>query len=76
MQWPIYIFVCEILHKVTLCSAQLVQIFSSNLRRIHSGQKDREKEEYGLLCVAISYEQPSTPTLHTVSPACGYVYQD
>jgi hypothetical protein len=43
---------------VGACSAQLCANFSSNPRRIHSGQKDKEKEEYGLLCVAICCEQP------------------
>jgi hypothetical protein len=50
--------------------------------RMHSGQKDKEKEEYGLLCAVICCEQPPpppphlSPTLRTISPACGQVYQD
>jgi hypothetical protein len=64
------------------CFAQLCANFSSNPRRIHSGQKDKEKEEYGLLCVAICCGQPPLPisspppTLRTILPACGCVYQD
>jgi hypothetical protein len=49
-------------------------------RRIHSGQKDKEKEEFGLLCAVICCKQPPpphlSPTLRTISPACGQVYHD
>jgi hypothetical protein len=31
-------------------------IFSSNPRRIHSGKKDKEKEEYGLLIAMSCYD--------------------
>ncbi len=40
------------------CSARHVRIFYRTPRRIRSGQKDKEKEEYGLLCVVICCEQP------------------
>jgi hypothetical protein len=36
----------------------------SNPRRIHSGQKDKEKEEYGLLWAVICFMSPPSPSLH------------
>ncbi len=57
-----------------------VRIFSLNPRRIHSGQKDKEKEEYELLCGVICCKQPPSPpppppTLCSISPAHDCVYQ-
>jgi hypothetical protein len=43
------------------CSAQPRAEFLSNPRRIHSGQKDKEKEEYGLLCAVICFMSPLSP---------------
>ncbi len=55
--------------------------FLSNPHRIHSVQKDMEKEEYGLLYAVICCAQPlpltpPPPTLHTISPSRGQGYQD
>jgi hypothetical protein len=40
-----------------LCCTAKCGLFSSNPRRIHSGKKDKEKEEYGLLW-AVIYPMP------------------
>jgi hypothetical protein len=53
---------------VTLCSAPLCANFLSNPRRIHSGQKDKEKEEYELLCVVICCKQPLLSPLPPFPP--------
>ncbi len=51
------------------CLTPLCANFSSKPRRIHSGQKDKEKEEYGVLYVVICCEQP--PSLpHPPPPHC------
>ncbi len=48
----IYNMCCvEKINELSFCFAPLCANFSSNPRRIHSGQKDKEKERYGLLCV-------------------------
>jgi hypothetical protein len=39
--------------------------FFHNPRRIRSGQKDKEKEEYGLLCAVTCCEQETIPHLET-----------
>jgi hypothetical protein len=49
------------------CFAPLCVNFLSNPRRIHSGQKDKEKEECELLCAVICCKQPllSPPPPHS-----------
>ncbi len=42
--------------------------FLSNPRRIHSGKKDKEKEEYGLLCAVICCEQPPSYFPYVFAP--------
>ncbi len=45
--------------------------FLSNPRGIHSGQRDKEKEEYGLVCVVIFCEQPPHHLpFHPPPPPC------
>jgi hypothetical protein len=54
---------CSII--VCLCSALLRAKFLSNHRRIHSGQKDEEKERQELLRAVICYKPPLlSPFLH------------
>ena len=63
-----------------LCSARPHAKFLSNARRIHSGQKDKEKEEYGLLWAVICCMSPLPPpppsllpTLRVCRTACSHV---
>jgi hypothetical protein len=51
------------------CSALLFANFLSNPRRIHSGQKDKEKEEYGLIWAIICCKQPLLSPLPPFPPA-------
>ncbi len=50
------------------CSARPRAEFLSNPRRIHSGQKDKEKEEYGLLWAVICFMSPLSPLPPSTSP--------
>ncbi len=56
------------------CSALLCAKFLSNPRRIHSGQKDEEKEGYELLWAVICYKPPpSTSPTSPLPPHCASV---
>jgi len=56
------------------CTALPRVKFLSNPHRIHNGQKDKEKEEYGLLWADICYMSTLSPSLHLPpSPHCASV---